>query len=70
VEKVISTGNSCHEAVLCCGTRLPEFAWYAISGTVCDLVQFAIDVAARKVFGVSDPSACWVISLFGSIAFR
>jgi putative flippase GtrA len=70
VDKVLSKGTGCASSVNCFGRKLPRFAWYGLSGLLCDVVQFIVDIGARHFLGVSDPSACWVISLFVSIAFR
>jgi len=69
-ESVVRGSHSASETVVLCGIRPPQFLWYSISGTICDAAQLAIDLSAKMIFGVEDPSTCWLISFSLSIIPR
>mmetsp|Transcript_43897 Transcript_43897/g.86097 ORF Transcript_43897/g.86097 Transcript_43897/m.86097 type:complete len:332 (-) Transcript_43897:38-1033(-) len=69
-ERVVRGTASASETVVLCGIRPPQFLWYSISGTICDAAQLAIDLTAKMIFGVDDPSLCWLISFSLSIIPR
>ncbi|GMI44098.1 hypothetical protein TrCOL_g9240 [Triparma columacea] len=68
VEKVLD-GGSATDAVKLCGFKPPRYFWYCVSGTVCDVVQLALDLSFQVV-GIEDPSINWMLSFFFSIIFR
>ena len=53
-----------------CGDKTIRYFWYMLSGSICDVIQFFIDLALLRIFDVKDPSYCWAIGFAASIIFR
>lgn len=58
------------EAVLVCGIHPPRYLCFMISGFICDLIQFSIDILLHKVLLLEDASVCWALGFGLSVAFR
>jgi putative flippase GtrA len=59
------------KSVKICHLKPPQYFWYMVSGTLCDVVQFAIDYGlCHRMFGIQDPSVCWALSFSLSISAR
>lgn len=58
------------EAVLVCGIHPPRYLCYMLSGFICDLIQFVIDIILHKVFLLEDASVCWALGFGLSVSFR
>lgn len=56
-------------SVLICGRRPPQFIFYAISGTLCDVIQLALDFFLAIFMGW-DGTTTWAVSFWLSIVFR
>ncbi|CAB9502839.1 expressed unknown protein [Seminavis robusta] len=66
---LLGTQPAC-EVVTIGGIHPPRYLCYMISGSLCDIIQFFIDVALHFCFGIDDPSLCWALGFGGSIVFR
>lgn len=58
------------EAVSVCGFHPPRYLCYMVSGFVCDVIQFGIDIILHKVFLLEDASVCWALGFGLSVSFR
>jgi putative flippase GtrA len=60
---------SAAEVVQILGIHPPRYLCYMISGSACDILQFAIDFLLYAYF-IPDASMCWALSFAISIVFR
>jgi len=67
---VLSGSAPASESVTLCGLKPPRYFWFVISGSLCDLIQFMIDLFIFSVVKIQDPSICWGASFFLSIIAR
>jgi putative flippase GtrA len=58
------------EAMLICGFYPPRYLCYMVSGFICDIIQFFIDLMLHKVFLLEDASVCWALGFGISVSFR
>lgn len=70
LDKVVSGSHPAADAIYICGMKPLRYLWYMMSGMICDLIQLGIDFMYYKAFHITDPSACWALSLGTSILFR
>ena len=70
VDDVLSGQFSAAESVKLCNIQPPQYFWYMVSGSLCDIFQFGLDVFVNRIFHVEDPSTCWALSFSMSIAIR
>lgn len=56
----------------CYGYRIPNYFWFVVSGTLCDVVQALIDyfVAYLYVYSWEKPTVCWTVSYSASVFVR
>jgi len=62
-------GPACAETVLVLGVKPPRYLWYMLSGSGCDVLQFATLYILHH-FVVQDPSVCWCLGFLLSIPCR
>ncbi|GMH72068.1 hypothetical protein TL16_g05820 [Triparma laevis f. inornata] len=65
----VEAGAPMSTSVLICGRRPPQFIFYAISGTLCDVIQLALDFFLAIFMGW-DGTMTWAVSFWLSIVFR
>jgi len=70
LERVITGEQPASEAVHLCGMKPIRYLWYMLSGFLCDIIQFFIDVALLLFLNIEDPSYCWALGFAISILFR
>lgn len=70
LDRVLFGKQPACEAVLICGIHPPRYLCYMLSGFICDVIQFCIDLTLHKVFLLEDPSVCWALGFGMSVAFR
>ncbi len=70
LERVINGTQPASEAISTCGMKPHRFIWFIISGLLCDIVQFMIDLILYYVLKIQSPTLCWAIGLSLSIAIR
>ncbi len=70
LERVLFGTQPACEVVLICGIHPPRYLCYMLSGFICDLIQFTIDVILHKVFLFEDASVCWALGFGISVTFR
>lgn len=70
IERVAFGTRPASEMVSLLGMRPPRYLFYMISGMVCDVIQFLIDVCFFALLEVKDASVCWALGFFMSIIFR
>lgn len=70
LDRVLFGTQPACEAVLVCGIHPPRYLCYMLSGFICDLIQFMIDIILHKVFLLQDASVCWALGFGLSVAFR
>ena len=62
-------GPACAETVSVLGVKPPRYLWYMLSGSGCDVLQFATLYILHH-FVVQDPSVCWCLGFLLSIPCR
>lgn len=70
LDRVIFSTVSAADAITLCGIRPPRYLCYMVSGFVCDIIQFGIDLMLHYLFHINDASICWVLGFGISIFFR
>jgi putative flippase GtrA len=70
LDRVVFGTVSAAEAVSLCGIRPPRYLCYMVSGSLCDVIQFGIDLVLHYIFYIHDASICWVLGFGMSIFFR
>lgn len=70
LDRVIFGTVAAADAVLIAGVQPPRYLWYMLSGAICDVIQFSMDLFLHRVLEVQDASICWALSFFLSIFFR
>mmetsp|Transcript_39656 Transcript_39656/g.95815 ORF Transcript_39656/g.95815 Transcript_39656/m.95815 type:complete len:238 (+) Transcript_39656:70-783(+) len=70
IERVVFGTQPAAELVSIFGMRPPRYLFYMMSGIVCDIIQFLIDVCLHFVLDIKDASVCWGLGFFLSIIFR
>jgi hypothetical protein len=70
LDRVLFGTQSAAEAIQIAGLQPPRYLWYMISGAMCDVIQFLMDVLLHFTFGIEDASTCWAISFSLSVYFR
>lgn len=70
LERVTSGSQPASEVVATCGMKPHKFIWFIISGCLCDIVQFFIDLTLYYVFKVKDTTVCWTLGFALSIVVR
>ena len=58
------------DAVLIASVKPPRYLWYMLSGFLCDLIQFGMDVMLHMALKINDASLCWALGFLLSIVFR
>ena len=58
------------EALLLCGFHPPRYLCYMVSGFLCDVIQFGIDLILHTVFLLENASVCWALGFAISVSFR
>lgn len=66
---VYGTQPAC-EVVVVAGIRPPRYLCYMLSGFICDLIQFMIDLFLHVSLKLEDASLCWILGFVLSIVFR
>ena len=69
-EEVLAGNYSASESVKFCNAKPPQYLWYMLSGSLCDIFQFGIDYFFHRAMNVEDPSTCWALSFTISISIR
>jgi hypothetical protein len=70
LDRVIFGTQSAAEAVQIAGFNPPRYLWYMLSGAMCDVIQFTMDVMLHYSLHIQDASTCWAIGFFLSVFFR
>ena len=70
LERVVFGTQPACETVKILGVSPPRYLCYMVSGFLCDLIQFGIDVILHKVFLLEDASLCWALGFGASVTFR
>lgn len=70
LERVTSGAQPASEVVATCGMKPHRFIWFIISGCICDVIQFFIDLSLFNIFKIQSTTICWVIGYALSIIFR
>lgn len=70
LERVVFGTQPACEAVKLLGLAPPRYLCYMVSGFLCDLIQFGIDIILHTVFRLQDASLCWALGFGVSVAFR
>lgn len=70
LERVLNGTQPASEAIATCGMKPHRFIWFIISGLLCDIVQFMIDLILYYVLKIQSSTLCWAIGLSLSIAIR
>ena len=70
LERVVFGTQAAADVVTIVGMNPPRYLCYMLSGSLCDVIQFIIDVALHFALHLQDPSLCWAIGFFASISFR
>lgn len=70
LDPVIRGTQPCADSVYLCGIKPFRYLWYMLSGTLCDVIQFCIDLILLHTFHIKDPSMCWALGFGISIIFR
>jgi hypothetical protein len=68
--RVLFGTQSAAEVVTILGVHPPRYLCYMISGFVCDLIQFTIDIFLHMVLHLEDASVCWALGFGISVSFR
>lgn len=61
LERVVYGTQAAADVVSILGVRPPRYPFYMVSGFLCDLIQFAVDVFLHLFFNLQDPSICWAL---------
>lgn len=67
---VVNGTHPASESVILCGLKPLRYFWYMISGMICDIIQFCIDMVLFKLVHIDSPSICWALGFSISIIFR
>ncbi|CAJ1966814.1 unnamed protein product [Cylindrotheca closterium] len=70
IDRVVFGTQPAAELVSIFGMRPPRYLFYMMSGIVCDIIQFLMDVCLHVVLEIKDASVCWSLGFFLSIVFR
>lgn len=70
IEQVVYGTQPAAELVSFFGVRPPRYLFYMMSGIVCDVIQFLLDIILHFAMEIKDPSVCWGLGFFMSIVFR
>lgn len=70
LERVFFGTQPACDAVLICGIHPPRYLCYMLSGFICDLIQFTIDIILHRALLLDDASVCWALGFGISVAFR
>ena len=70
LERVMSGAQPASEVVATCGMKPHRFIWFMISGCICDVVQFLIDLCLFHVLQIKSTSVCWLLGYALSIIVR
>ena len=70
LERVFFGTQAAADVVSIAGVRPPRYLCYMVSGFLCDLIQFCIDVFLHLVLHLSDASLCWALGFGISVSFR
>lgn len=70
LERVTSGAQPASEVVSTCGMKPHRFVWFIISGCLCDIVQFFIDVTLFYVLKIKSNAICWLLGYSISIVVR
>lgn len=60
------------ESVKCCGRKVPHYFWFMLSGAICDVMQFLIDmmISMTYIWEWEKDTVCWTLSYVASIFLR
>lgn len=70
IDRVVYGTQPAADVVTILGMRPPRYPFYMVSGFVCDLIQFLVDVCLHVFLNLEDPSVCWALGFGVSIYFR
>ena len=70
LDRVIMGGASCAEAVRIAGVQPPRYLWYMLSGSGCDVLQFATLYALKTLVHLQDASMIWCLGFLLNIPCR
>lgn len=70
LERVTNGTQPASDVVALCGMRPPRFLWFVLSGGLCDVIQFFIDLVLFYVLHIKDTTVCWVLGYAISIMVR
>jgi hypothetical protein len=70
LDRVLYGNQSAAEAIQIAGVQPPRYLWYMLSGSGCDVIQFAMDILLHFALNIQDASTCWAISFSLSVYFR
>lgn len=70
LEKVFFGTQPACETVTVFGIHPPRYLCYMLSGFLCDLIQFLIDLFLHVVLMLNDASLCWALGFGFSVYFR
>ena len=70
LERVASGAQPASEVVATCGMKPHRFIWFMISGCICDVVQFFIDLSLFHILHIKSTSICWLLGYGLSIVVR
>jgi hypothetical protein len=70
LDRVLFGTQSAADAIQIAGMQPPRYLWYMLSGAMCDVIQFLMDVLLYFTFHIEDASTCWAISFSLSVYFR
>ncbi len=64
--------QNCQENFKICGYKVPQYFWFVISGSICDVFQAIIDYFISIIY-LSEwekPTVCWTLSYIITICIR
>ena len=70
LDRVLFGRQAAAEVVTILGVHPPRYLCYMVSGFVCDLIQFVVDVFLHLVLKLEDASLCWALGFGISVSFR
>ena len=70
LDRVLFGTVAAADAVLIAGVQPPRYLWYMLSGAICDVIQFSIDIFLHNALNFQDASVCWALGFMCSIVFR
>mmetsp|Transcript_6371 Transcript_6371/g.17350 ORF Transcript_6371/g.17350 Transcript_6371/m.17350 type:complete len:231 (-) Transcript_6371:2348-3040(-) len=70
LDKVVFGTQPACEVVSICGLHPPRYLCYMLSGAICDIIQFGLDLLLHFFFEIEDASLCWAMGFGLSIIFR